>query len=117
MMLTKLNTAIDALHSTLLTHSTELYACNGPVPRAVVDELVAAAEAVVDAARGDVLTRADEPTLPLEHVAHGVALTQDAVDAAVAAAWRRWGVGPLFDGEPDDDEPSAFRQWQQDVTA
>ena len=108
-MLTKLNTAIDDLYGILLTHSTELHACNGPVPRAVVDELVAAAEAVVDAARGDVLARADEPTLPLEHVAHGVKLTQDAVDAAVAetlALADTWG-----------DEPSAFREWQQDVTA
>ena len=112
-MLTRLNTAIDTLNGTLLLHSTELYACNGPVPRAVVDELVAAAEAVVDAARGDVLTRADEPTLPLEHVAHGVTLTQDAVYAAVAEALAlayTWDDG-------DDDEPSAFRQWQQDVTA
>ena len=108
-MLTKLNTAIDNLHGILLTQSTELYACNGPVPRAVVDELVAAAEAVVDAARGDVLTRADEPTLPLEHVVHGVTLTQAAVDAAVAET--------LALADTWDDEPSAFRQWQQDVTA
>ena len=111
-MLTRLNTAIDALYSAMLTHSTELYACNGPVPRAVVDELVAAAEAVVDAARGDVLARADEPTLPLEHVAHGVTLTQDAVDAAAAEAL---ALADTWDG--GDDEPSAFRQWQQDVTA
>ena len=108
-MLTKLNTAIDTLCSALLLHSIELYACNGPVPRAVVDELVAAAEAVVDAARGDVLARADEPTLPLEHVAHGVTLTQDTVDAAVAET--------LALADTWDDEPSAFRQWQQDVTA
>ena len=113
-MLTKLNTAIDTLHSALLLHSTELYACNGPVARFVVDELVAAAEAVVDAARGDVLARADEPTLPLEHVAHGVTLTQDAVDAAVAEAL---ALADTWDDEPDDDEPSAFREWQQDVTA
>ena len=112
-MLTRLNTAIDTLNGTLLLHSTELYACNGPVPRAVVDELVAAAEAVVDAARGDVLARADEPTLPLEHVAHGVTLTQDAVDAAVAETL---ALADTWDDEPDD-EPSAFRQWQQDVTA
>lgn len=108
-MLTRLNTAIDNLDSALQLHSTELYACNGPAPRAVVDELVAAAEAVVDAARGDVLARADEPTLPLEHVAHGLALTQDAVDAAVAET--------LALADTWDDEPSAFRQWQQDVTA
>ena len=110
-MLTRLNTAIDDLYSALLTHSTELHACNGPAPRAVVDELVAAAEAVVDAARGDVLARADEPTLPLGHVAHGLALTQEAVDAAVAETLA------LADTWDDDDEPSAFRQWQQDVTA
>ena len=108
-MLTRLNTAIDNLYGTMLTHSTELHACNGPVPRAVVDELVAAAEAVVDAARGDALARADEPTLPLEHVAHGVTLTQDAVDAAVAET--------LALADTWDDEPSAFREWQQDVTA
>ena len=113
-MLTRLNTAIDNLNGTLLTHSTELYACNGPVPRAVVDELVAAAEAVVDAARGDVLTRADEPTLPLEHVAHGVTLTQAAVDAAVAETL---ALADTWDDDSDDDEPSAFREWQQDVTA
>ena len=113
-MLTKLNTAIDTLYSTLLLHSTELHACNGPVPRAVVDELVAAAEAVVDAARGDVLARADEPTLPLEHVAHGVTLTQAAVDAAVAETL---ALADTWDDDNLDDEPSAFRQWQQDVTA
>ncbi|WP_040281669.1 hypothetical protein [Tessaracoccus massiliensis] len=101
-MLTRLNTAIDALYSTLLTHSTELHACNGPVPRAVVDELVAAAEAVVDAARGDVLARADEPTLPLEHVAHSLGLTQAAVVAAVAEAL---ALADTWDDEPDD-EPS-----------
>ena len=112
-MLTRLNTAIDNLYSTLLLHSTELHACNGPAARFVVDELVAAAEAVVDAARSDVLARADEPTLPLEHVAHGLTLTQAAVDAAVAetlALADTWDDG-------DDDEPSAFREWQQDVTA
>ena len=108
-MLTRLNTAINTLDGILLTHSTELYACNGPVARFVVDELVAAAEAVVDAARSDVLARADEPTLPLEHVAHGVTLTQDAVDAAVAET--------LALADTWDDEPSAFREWQQDVTA
>ena len=108
-MLTRLNTAIDNLDSALQLHSTELYACNGSAPRAVVDELVAAAEAVVGAALGDFPTRAIGPILPLEHVAHGVTLTQDAVDAAVAetlALADTWG-----------DEPSAFRQWQQDVTA
>ena len=42
-----------------------------------------------------------------------VGLAQDAVDAAVAETL---ALADTWDDD-DDDEPSAFREWQQDVTA
>lgn len=47
-MLIKLNTRINNLRTVLFTHGAELTACNGPVPRDVVDKLVHAASEVVD---------------------------------------------------------------------
>ena len=66
-MLYRLNAAINRLDALLIVHSTELYACTGPVPRPLVDDLVRAVEDVVRIARAEPTpTRAaDEPTLPI----------------------------------------------------
>ena len=101
-MLYRLNAAINRLDGVLITHSTELDACTGPVPRAVVDDLIRAANAVIDAARWEP-PAIDEPTLPLT-VPQRVADNAVAEMLALADSWH-------------DDEPehSPLREWQADV--
>ena len=66
-MLYRLNAAINRFDSLLIVHTTELYACTGPVPRPLVDDLVRAVEDVVRIARAEPApaSAVDEPALPM----------------------------------------------------
>lgn len=104
--------AIDNLKRTLIRHSTELYACNGPVPRAVMDELLEAVEAVLRDHDADTVLGPVGPVRDIFTSAVQDIFTRAADEVlAEADSWH------ADDDEHDDDEPSEFRQWQQDVTA
>ena len=102
-----MTTPINRLKRLLIIHATELHACTGPVPRHVVDEML---EAVIAVLRDHDVDAILGPMLAV------VEMTQAAIDSATAEVL---ALADTWDGDDDepDDELSAFRQWQQDVTA